>query len=83
LLEDRSVDARNAVEFKLPLTRSEIASRIGSVREVVSRSLLHLHEIKLVQVRGKRLVTVPDVQALREFADAIHTTHYFTSLALK
>jgi CRP-like cAMP-binding protein len=83
LLDDPAVDARNTVEFELPLTRSEIATRIGSVREVVSRCLSHLHEIKLIDLRGKRLVIIPDVQALREFAGAIHSTHPFTSLALK
>jgi len=82
-LDDRAVDTRAAVEFELPLTRSEIATRIGSVREVVSRSLSHLHEIKLIDLRGKRLVMVPDVQALREFAGAIHGIRPLTSLALK
>ena len=82
-LDDRADGTRGPVEFELPFTRSEIATRIGSVREVVSRSLSHFHEIKLIDMRGKRLVVVPDVQALREFAGAIHGTHPFTSLALK
>ena len=83
LLGDRPLDPRGAVEFELSFTRSEIAARIGSVREVVSRSLSHLHEIKLIGLRGKRSVVVPDIQALREFAGAIQATHPFTSLALK
>jgi CRP/FNR family transcriptional regulator, cyclic AMP receptor protein len=82
-LDDRADGTRGPVEFELPFTRSEIATRIGSVREVVSRSLSHFHEIKLIEMRGKRLVIVPDIQALREFAGAIHGTHPFTSLALK
>lgn len=83
VLADRAVDARAAMEFELPLTRSEIAARIGSVREVVSRSLSHLHEIKLIDLRGKRSVIVLDIQALREFAGAIHGAHPFASLSLK
>ena len=83
LLDDRTINARGSAEFELPVTRSEIATRIGSVREVVSRSLSHLHEINLIDLRGKRLVIVPDIQALREFAGAIHGTHPFTSLSLK
>jgi len=83
LLGDRPLDPTAAVEFELPFTRSEIAARIGSVREVVSRSLSHLHEIKLIGLVGKRLVTIPDIQALREFAGAIHGTHPFPSLSLK
>jgi len=83
LMEDRGVDARLAVEFELPLTRSEIATRIGSVREVVSRSLSRLHEMKLIELRGKRVVLVPDAQALRDFAGAMQGTHPFTSLSLR
>ena len=83
LLGDRAIDTQAKVEFELPLTRSEIAARIGSVREVVSRSLSHLHDIKLINLRGKRSVSIPDIQALREFAGALDGTHPFTSLALK
>ena len=53
--------------FELTATRMEIAARLGSVREVVSRSLAHLQERSLVLLRG-RLVTVPNVAALQRFA---------------
>lgn len=68
--DDRAVGSGAGVVFELTLTRPAIASRIGSVREVVSRSLSHLHDARLIELRGKRLVTVPDVKALREFAGA-------------
>ena len=52
---------------ELTATRVEIATRLGTVREVISRSMAHLQEKKLVSIRG-RLVTVPSIAALRRFA---------------
>ena len=71
VIEDHAVRSPEGVEVELTLTRPEIANRIGSVREVVSRSLAHLHEHRLIELRGTKVVIVPDVQALREFAGAI------------
>jgi CRP-like cAMP-binding protein len=62
------------VTFELTSTRSEIASRLGSVREVVSRALSHLHEKKLIELRG-RTVIIPDLPALRGFSgESAHVT---------
>ncbi len=71
VIEDHAVRSSQGVEVELTLTRPEIANRIGSVREVVSRSLSHLHEHRLIELRGAKIVIVPDVQALREFAGAV------------
>lgn len=71
VIEDQALCSRRGVEVELTLTRPEIANRIGSVREMVSRSLSHLHEQRLIELRGTKVVIVPDVQALREFAGAI------------
>lgn len=69
LAKDRGVPWNGGgVSFELTGTRAEIASRLGSVREVVSRSLSHLHERKLIALRGNRTVIVPDLAALRRFA---------------
>ncbi|MEO7145827.1 MAG: Crp/Fnr family transcriptional regulator, partial [Bryobacteraceae bacterium] len=54
---------------ELTATRPEIAARLGSVREVISRSFAHLQQCGLIALNG-RLVTVPDERALREFAGA-------------
>lgn len=67
---ERGVRVRTGCVVELTLTRSEIASRIGSVREVVSRSFAHLQEKGLIEVQGWRLITIPDMQKLRTFADA-------------
>jgi CRP/FNR family cyclic AMP-dependent transcriptional regulator len=54
--------------YELSLTRSEIASRIGSVREVVSRACSQLVKRGLIHIKGRRLVTIPDMSALGKFA---------------
>ena len=71
LAQDRSIKSGAGVLFELTLTRSQIASRLGSVREVISRSLAHLNDINLIALKGARLVSVPDVRALREFAGIV------------
>ena len=55
------------VEFELALTNQQIAARIGTVREVVSRALSRLQQNELIAVRG-RVVTVMDGETLRRFA---------------
>ncbi|HET8575957.1 MAG TPA: Crp/Fnr family transcriptional regulator [Methylomirabilota bacterium] len=53
------------VEVTLPGTREEIAARIGTVRELVSRSLAALARRGLIAVRGRRCVLL-DVKRLEE-----------------
>lgn len=65
---DRGVRSGDGCMVELTMTRTEIASRLGSVREVVSRAMTHLQEIGLVQFEGRRLVNIPDMQELRKFA---------------
>ncbi len=67
---ERGVPVGPGCLVELRLTRAEIASRVGSAREVVSRAFTHLQEAALIQMKGRRLVTVPDMQKLRAFAGA-------------
>lgn len=55
------------VEFELALTQQQIAARIGSVREVVSRALARMQQSGLIQMEGRR-VRIPDEAALRSYA---------------
>lgn len=55
----------SGVEITLPGTREEIAARIGTVRELVSRSLAALARRGLIAVRGRRCVLL-DVKRLEE-----------------
>jgi CRP-like cAMP-binding protein len=58
---------RDGVEVTLPGTRDEIAARVGTVREPLSRALAALAREGLVTVRGRRLF-VRDVKGLEEAA---------------
>jgi CRP-like cAMP-binding protein len=58
---------RDGVELTLPGTRDEIAARVGTVREPLSRALAALTREGLVTVRGRRLL-VRDVKGLEEAA---------------
>jgi len=51
------------IEVMLPASNQELASQIGTVRELVSRNLSRLQAEGLIRMDG-RSVTIPDVKAL-------------------
>jgi CRP/FNR family transcriptional regulator, cyclic AMP receptor protein len=53
------------VTITLPASNQELASHIGTVRELVSRNLSRLQAEGLIQIDG-RAVTIPDLKALRD-----------------
>jgi CRP-like cAMP-binding protein len=53
--------------FRLRLSNQEIASRIGSVRDVVSRALTRLKHEGLISL-DNREVTIPNLQTLERYA---------------
>ncbi len=73
IAQDRGVRVGDGCVVELHLTRTQIANRIGSAREVVSRTFTHLQECGLIQVEGRRLVTVPNMRALGTFAEKERT----------
>ncbi len=58
---------RSGDSFSLPLSHSQIASRLGSVREVVTRALQRLMQQGVIAIHGHR-VTVLDADRLLELA---------------
>lgn len=68
VFHERGIRYENAGMLELALSRAEIASRIGSTREVVSRAFTHLEIAGLIKLRGRRIVSIPDVRALSSFA---------------
>ena len=64
----RGYRAATGIEVTLVLTNQQIATRIGSVREVVSRALSRLQQNGLIIVDGRR-ITISDEQALEVFAE--------------
>ncbi len=63
------VDSRGRATFRLEETNEAIGGHLGTVREVVSRTLRTLKEAKVVGLRG-RWVDVPDVEELKRIAGA-------------
>jgi CRP-like cAMP-binding protein len=57
----------NGISINLSQTNQQIAARIGSVREVVSRAFTRLQHDGLIIVEGRRLI-IPDEAALEKFA---------------
>lgn len=60
-------ELKNGASFSLPLSHSQIASRLGTVREVVSRGIQKLAQQDVIEVRGHRII-VRDLKALRSHA---------------
>ena len=67
---ERGVRAGDGYRIELKLTRSQIASRLGSTREVVSRAFKHLHKSGLIRMEGRQRIIVPDMERLSTFVDA-------------
>ena len=63
----RGARAGSGLRVELAHTNQQIAARVGSVREVVSRALTRLQHDGLVRLEGRRL-TIPDEKALAAFA---------------
>jgi CRP-like cAMP-binding protein len=61
------------IAFQLVLSNQEIASRIGSVRDVVSRAFARLKQEGLIARKG-RSVIIPDLRALRGYAASAGTS---------
>ena len=70
LSEARGHGRRTGSGFELDftLTHQQVASRIGSVREVVSRAFSRLQQSGLVRVEGKH-VFISDERALADYVD--------------
>lgn len=54
----------HGVEFTLTISHHDLASHIGTVRELVSRNLSRLQAAGLIKLDG-RTVVIPDLEALR------------------
>lgn len=70
--QERGVRVGEGCVLELTLTRPEIASRLGSAREVVSRALTHLQQSGLIQMQGRRLLNILSLPALGMFAGTEH-----------
>lgn len=62
-------NVQDGLSFSLPLSHSQLASRLGSVREVVTRGLQKMVQQGIIEVRGHRIVVL-DAKALRAQAES-------------
>jgi len=64
LAEESGRQTSGGIEFPLNENNEELAARLGTVRELISRNLGRLHGEGLIEVR-RRKVIVPHLDALR------------------
>lgn len=63
LAEERGRRTENEAEFELDENNEELAARLGTVRELISRNLGRLHGDGLIEMH-RRTVRIPDVKKL-------------------
>jgi CRP/FNR family transcriptional regulator len=61
--------AGKAIEFELPLSRTEMAEYLGLTIETVSRQISNLKAHGVISIRGARVVSVPDLAALADWSE--------------
>lgn len=66
--QEESASLSGPISFQLSLSNHQIATRIGSVRDVVSRALARLQHEGLISVKG-RAITILDVKALKHYSE--------------
>ncbi|HEY5380882.1 MAG TPA: Crp/Fnr family transcriptional regulator [Acidobacteriaceae bacterium] len=66
--EKAGLEQEGRIDLHLSLSNHEIATRIGTVRDVVSRALARLQQLGLVKLK-LRAVTIPDAHALKVYAE--------------
>ena len=55
----------SGIEIELPSSHQELASEIGTVRELVSRNLSRLQAEELIRMNA-RMIVIPDLQRLKD-----------------
>jgi CRP-like cAMP-binding protein len=70
LVEARGKKTPTGVEIDLPFSQQELATQMGTVRELVSRTLGRFQSEDLIAVKGRRII-VHSVDALKEIADGL------------
>ena len=63
LAQEQGTNTERGIEFQLPTTHQELASQLGTVRELVSRNLMRLQAEGLLDVDARHIV-VKDLKGL-------------------
>jgi CRP-like cAMP-binding protein len=59
--------SERGIEFKLDISKSQLASQLGTVSETLSRALRKLRDGKIIEVEGKK-ITILQKEALEEIS---------------
>jgi CRP-like cAMP-binding protein len=65
LAEDTGQQTARGIQFELLENNEELAARLGTVRELVSRNLGRLHGAGFIEM-NRRTINLPDPAALRD-----------------
>ncbi|MEQ1765329.1 MAG: Crp/Fnr family transcriptional regulator [Pyrinomonadaceae bacterium] len=66
---NRGTNTDQGTTIKLRLTHNQLAARIGTVREVVTRTLIRLQDQGLIEHAGKDIL-IPDMNAIAAYAES-------------
>jgi CRP-like cAMP-binding protein len=69
LAETEGKQTATGIEFQLPASHQELASQLGTVRELISRNLMRLQAEGLLDVDARQIV-VKDMKGLRDLLTA-------------
>jgi CRP/FNR family transcriptional regulator len=58
----------DGIVLSLDLTHQELAAQIGTVRELISRTLTRFHEQGIISIKG-RIITIRDLEQLKQEAE--------------
>jgi CRP-like cAMP-binding protein len=68
LAQNEGKSTARGIEFQLPATHQELASQLGTVRELVSRNLMRLQAEGLLDVDARQIV-IKDLNGLKALLD--------------
>lgn len=66
---NNGIETNDGLKIKLRLTHNQLAARIGTVREVVTRMLIRLQEQELIVHVGRDII-IPDLKAVAAYAES-------------
>lgn len=66
---NNGTETSDGIKVKLRLTHNQLAARIGTVREVVTRTFIRLQEQGLIVHDGKDIL-IPDLKAIAAYAES-------------
>jgi len=62
--------SERGIEFELDISKSQLASHLGTISETLSRALRKLRDSKIIEVEGKR-ITILQREALEDISSGI------------